>query len=209
MAKKTLYNKIWDNHAVGILPTGQTQFLIGLHLIHEVTSPQAFDALREKSFSVALPHRTFATCDHIVPTTDIRRPYKDAQAEEMMSALEKNTREFGIPLFNQASGRQGVVHVMGPELGLSQPGMTIACGDSHTSTHGAFGTLSFGIGTSQVRDVLATGCLALDPLGVRRIEINGKLAWGVYPQGCDPLHHQPTGGSGRFGLCLRVRRGCI
>ncbi len=175
MAKNTLYNKVWGAHAVAQLPTGQTQLFIGLHLIHEVTSPQAFDMLREKGLQVAYPQRTFATMDHIVPTLDQARPFADAQAEQMMQAIERNAKEFGINFYDFATGRQGVVHIIGPELGLTQPGMTIACGDSHTSTHGAFGTLAFGIGTSQVRDVLASQCLAMDPMKVRRIEVNGSL----------------------------------
>ena len=182
MAKGTLYNKVWDAHAVAVLPTGQTQLFIGTHLVHEVTSPQAFDMLRERGDKVAYPQRTFATMDHIVPTTTRARPFKDGQAESMMQAIEKNAKEFGINFYNFESGKQGVVHIIGPELGLTQPGMTIACGDSHTSTHGAFGTLAFGIGTSQVRDVLATQCLAMDPMKVRRVEINGKLKPGVTPK---------------------------
>ena len=182
MAKGTLYNKVWDAHAVAVLPTGQTQLFIGTHLVHEVTSPQAFDMLRERGDKVAYPQRTFATMDHIVPTTTRARPFKDGQAESMMQAIEKNAKEFGINFYNFESGKQGVVHIIGPELGLTQPGMTIACGDSHTSTHGAFGTLAFGIGTSQVRDVLATQCLAMDPMKVRRVEINGSLKPGVTPK---------------------------
>ena len=162
------------------LSTGQTQLFIGLHLIHEVTSPQAFDMLRARGGTVAFPNRTFATVDHIVPTLNQRRPFLDVLAEEMMSALEKNCREFGIPLYDIDSANQGIVHVIGPELGLTQPGMTIACGDSHTSTHGAFGAIAFGIGTSQVRDVLASQCLAMEPLKVRRITVNGTLRPGVY-----------------------------
>ncbi|MDA3957716.1 3-isopropylmalate dehydratase large subunit [Oceanispirochaeta sp.] len=182
MAKNTLYNKIWDAHNAGVLPTGQNQVLIGLHLVHEVTSPQAFDALREEGLSVAFPERTFATCDHIVPTSFTSRPFEDNQAELMMEALEKNTKDFGITFYDPPSGKQGIVHIVGPETGLTQPGMTIACGDSHTSTHGAFGTLAFGIGTSQVRDVLATGCLSMDELKVKRIEVNGTLPKGVTPK---------------------------
>jgi 3-isopropylmalate/(R)-2-methylmalate dehydratase large subunit len=177
---RTLVQKVWDRHAVRTLPTGQTQLFIGLHLIHEVTSPQAFDMLRARGSKVAFPNRTFATVDHIVPTLNQRRPFLDVLAEEMMSALEKNCREFGIPLYDIDSANQGIVHVIGPELGLTQPGMTIACGDSHTSTHGAFGAIAFGIGTSQVRDVLASQCLAMEPLKVRRITVNGTLRPGVY-----------------------------
>ena len=177
---KTLLKKVWDAHTVRLLPTGQTQLFIGLHLVHEVTSPQAFDELRLRGWSVRFPQRTFATVDHIVPTRDVARPFADTMAEAMMSALERNTRDFGIPLYALGDDHQGIVHVIGPELGLTQPGMTIACGDSHTSTHGAFGSVAFGIGTTQVRDVLASQCLALEPLKVRRIEVTGRLAGGVY-----------------------------
>jgi 3-isopropylmalate/(R)-2-methylmalate dehydratase large subunit len=177
---KTLLQKVWDAHAVRRLPTGQTQLFIGLHLVHEVTSPQAFDMLRARGWGVAFPQRTFATVDHIVPTTSRQRPFLDTMAEQMMTALEHNCREHGIPLYDLGSADQGIVHVIGPELGLTQPGMTIACGDSHTSTHGAFGSVAFGIGTSQVRDVLASQCLAMEPLKVRRITVTGRLSPGVY-----------------------------
>ena len=163
-----------------MLPSGQTQLFVGLHLIHEVTTPQAFDMLRARGLRVAMPERTIGTVDHIVPTLDQRRPFIDVMAEDMLSALERNCREHGIKLLGIESGHQGIVHVIGPELGLTQPGMTIACGDSHTSTHGAFGAVAFGIGTSQVRDVLASQCLAMEPLKVRRIEVKGRLARGVY-----------------------------
>jgi 3-isopropylmalate/(R)-2-methylmalate dehydratase large subunit len=177
---ETLFHKIWNAHAVRKLPSGQTQLFIGLHLIHEVTSPQAFDMLRQQGLRVARPDRTFATIDHIVPTSGVKRPFLDVMAEEMTAALERNCREFGIPLWAADSDNQGIVHVIGPELGLTQPGLTIACGDSHTSTHGALGALAFGIGTSQVRDVLASQCLALDPVKVRRIDVIGRLKPGVY-----------------------------
>ena len=136
--------------------------------------------LRARGLGVAMPERTIGTVDHIVPTLDQRRPFFDVMAEDMLSALERNCREHGIRLLDLSSGQQGIVHVIGPELGLTQPGMTIACGDSHTSTHGAFGAVAFGIGTSQVRDVLASQCLAMDPLKVRRIAVNGRLGRGVY-----------------------------
>jgi 3-isopropylmalate/(R)-2-methylmalate dehydratase large subunit len=177
---ESLFQKVWDLHTVRRLPSGQTQLFVGLHLVHEVTTPQAFDMLRQHEWKVAYPNRTFGTVDHIVPTDSRRRPFLDVMAEEMTSALERNCREAGIPLWTLDSDNQGIVHVIGPELGLTQPGMTIACGDSHTSTHGALGALAFGIGTSQVRDVLASQCLALDPLKVRRIDVNGRLAPGVY-----------------------------
>ncbi|MEQ1573585.1 MAG: 3-isopropylmalate dehydratase large subunit [Vicinamibacterales bacterium] len=177
---KTLLQKVWDLHTVRTLPTGQVQLFIGLHLIHEVTTPQAFAELRLRGWPVARPDRTFGTVDHIVPTLERKRPFIDVLAEDMISALERNCRDFGVPLWGLDSDRQGIVHVIGPELGLTQPGMTIACGDSHTSTHGAFGAVAFGIGTSQVRDVLASQCLALEPLKVRRIRVTGTLPPGVY-----------------------------
>jgi 3-isopropylmalate/(R)-2-methylmalate dehydratase large subunit len=180
MSKGTLFDKVWDAHTVGTLPSGQTQLFIGLHLIHEVTSPQAFSMLRDRNLKVLFPDRTIATVDHIVPTTNQARPFADSLAEEMMQALEKSCQEHGIRFYNIGSGSQGIVHVIAPELGLTQPGMTIACGDSHTSTHGAFGAISFGIGTSQVRDVLASQTLALSKLKVRRVEVNGSLPSGVY-----------------------------
>ena len=177
---KTLLDKVWEAHTVRELPSGQTQLFIGLHLVHEVTSPQAFQMIREQGLSVPFPERTFATVDHIIPTDTRRRPYSDEQAEGMMRAIERNCREFGIRLFDGTSGQQGIVHVLGPELGLTQPGMTVACGDSHTSTHGALGAVAFGIGTSQVRDVLASQCLAIERPRVRRIMIGGALRPGVY-----------------------------
>jgi 3-isopropylmalate/(R)-2-methylmalate dehydratase large subunit len=177
---KTLLQKVWDLHTVRPLPTGQTQLFIGLHLVHEVTTPQAFDELRRRGWKVARADRTFATTDHIIPTKNRQRPFLDVMAEDMLSSLERNVRDFGIRFAGLDDDRQGIVHVIGPELGLTQPGMTIACGDSHTSTHGAFGAVAFGIGTSQVRDVLATQCLAMEPMKVRRIRVTGNLAKGVY-----------------------------
>jgi 3-isopropylmalate/(R)-2-methylmalate dehydratase large subunit len=180
MSERTLYDKVWNSHTVGILPTGQTQLFIGLHLIHEITTAPAFDMLREKGLDIAFPERTFATVDHIVPTDMRARPFLDTEAEELTRALEANVKQFGVEFFGLDSPNQGIVHIIGPQLGLTQPGMTLACGDSHTSTHGAFGTLAFGIGTSQVRDVLATQTLAMDKLKVRRINVNGALGPGVY-----------------------------
>ena len=180
MSKGTLFDKVWNSHTVGTLPSGQTQLFIGLHLIHEVTSPQAFAMLRERNLSVMFPQRTVATVDHIVPTENQARPFLDTLAEEMILELERNCKDHDIRFYNIGSGSQGIVHVIAPEQGLTQPGMTIACGDSHTSTHGAFGAIAFGIGTSQVRDVLASQTLALSKLKVRRIEVNGDLPPGVY-----------------------------
>jgi 3-isopropylmalate/(R)-2-methylmalate dehydratase large subunit len=176
---KSLYQKVWDAHTVGTLADGRTQLFIGTHLIHEVTSPQAFGMLRDLGLKVKFPQRTFATVDHIVPTIDQDAP-QDPLAAEMMQALRSNCDDFGVTYFDLASGKQGIVHVVGPEQGITQPGTTIACGDSHTATHGAFGAIAFGIGTTQVRDVLATQTMAMEPLKVRRIEVTGKLRPGVY-----------------------------
>ncbi|MDB9459256.1 3-isopropylmalate dehydratase large subunit [Dolichospermum circinale CS-545/17] len=180
MSKGTLFDKVWDLHTVGTLPSGLTQLFIGLHLIHEVTSPQAFSMLKGRDLKVLFPQRTIASVDHIVPTENQARPFVDNMAEEMIQALEKNCQEHDIKFYNIGSGNQGIVHVIAPELGLTQPGMTIACGDSHTSSHGAFGAIAFGIGTSQVRDVLASQTLSLSKLKVRKIEVNGNLKPGVY-----------------------------
>jgi 3-isopropylmalate/(R)-2-methylmalate dehydratase large subunit len=177
---KSLYEKVFEQHTVRKLPSGQYQLLMGLHLIHEVTSPQAFSMLEERGLKVLYPERTFATVDHIIPTKSQLRPFADSLAEDMIVALERNVKNHGVRYFSAAKGEQGIVHVVGPEMGLTQPGMTICCGDSHTSTHGAFGAIAFGIGTSQVRDVLATQTLAMGKLKVRRIEVNGKLRPGVY-----------------------------
>jgi 3-isopropylmalate/(R)-2-methylmalate dehydratase large subunit len=177
---RTLLDKVWEAHTVRTLPSGQTQLLIGLHLIHEVTTPQAFQMLKELKLKVRMPERTFGTLDHIIPTTDQTRPYADPMAEEMAEHMIRNTKEAGLPLFDMASGKQGIVHVIGPELGLSQPGMTIACGDSHTATHGAVGAIAFGIGTTQVRDVLATQCLSMGKPKLRQVRVDGALANGVY-----------------------------
>ena len=177
---KNLYQKVIEKHTVATLPSGNLQLFIGAHFCHEVTSPQAFSMIRERKLKVLYPERTFATADHIVPTDDNSRPYKDPVAEEMMQTIENNTRENKIRFFDIAKGEGGIVHVVLPENGISQPGMTIVCGDSHTATHGAFGAVAFGIGTSQVRDVLATQTLSIEPLKVRQIRIEGKLGKGVY-----------------------------
>ena len=180
MSQNTLFDKVWDLHKVSNLPGGSDQVFIGLHLIHEVTSPQAFGALKDKNLKVKFPNRTIATVDHIVPTDNQSRPFKDNLAEQMIKTLEKNCIENKIKFFNIGSGSQGIVHVVAPELGLTQPGMTIACGDSHTSTHGAFGSIAFGIGTSQVRDVLASQTIAMNKLKVRQIWCENKLSEGIF-----------------------------
>ncbi|MCJ8331276.1 MAG: 3-isopropylmalate dehydratase large subunit, partial [Lentisphaeria bacterium] len=177
---KSLLDKVWDAHAVRELPNGQTQLLIGTHLLHEVTSPQAFAMIKELGLPVKYPERTFATVDHIVPTESQVRPFKDDLAEEMMQALADSCDEHKIKFFDLKSQEQGVIHVIGPEKGLTHPGMTIACGDSHTSTHGAMGAIAFGIGTSQIRDVLASGCLQMSKPKLRKIQIDGDLRPGVY-----------------------------
>jgi 3-isopropylmalate/(R)-2-methylmalate dehydratase large subunit len=177
---KTLFEKVWDSHVVGTLANGQAQLLIDTHLVHEVTSPQAFGMLRDLNLKVAYPHRTFATVDHIVPTDSQVSPFSDPLAEAMIQELNKNAKEFGITYFSLASGKQGIVHVVGPEQGITQPGTTIACGDSHTATHGAFGAIALGIGTTQVRDILATQTMALGKMKVRRINVDGQLRPGVY-----------------------------
>ncbi|EMA23484.1 3-isopropylmalate dehydratase large subunit [Haloarcula argentinensis] len=179
MSSGTLYDKVWDQHKVTTLPNGQDQLFVGLHLIHEVTSPQAFGMLKERGLEVARPDLTHATVDHIVPTANQDRPYSDDAAETMMAELEENVRDAGIQFSDPTTGDQGIVHVIGPEQGITQPGKTIVCGDSHTSTHGAFGALAFGIGTSQIRDVLATQTIAMEKQKVRKIEVTGELDEGV------------------------------
>jgi len=178
---KNLFNKVWDLHKVASLSETRDQLFIGLHLVHEVTSPQAFQALRERGLPVKYPQRTVSTVDHIVPTQDqLIRPYQDDLAEQMLQAIERNTKDFGLRFFGLNSDSQGIVHIIGPENGFTQPGITIACGDSHTSTHGAFGALAFGVGTSQVRDVLATQTLAFERLQVRKINVVGTRSSGIY-----------------------------
>jgi 3-isopropylmalate/(R)-2-methylmalate dehydratase large subunit len=206
---RSLLDKVWDLHTVRELPGGQTQLFIGLHLIHEVTSPQGFQMLDDAKLPVLVPSRTFATVDHIVPTDTHARPLRDAQAEEMLQAIEQNTKRHGIPFFAIGSGHQGIVHVIGPELGLTQPGLTIACGDSHTSTHGAFGAIAFGIGTSQVRDVLASQCLALARPKVRRIDVSGATGFGVYAK--DVILHiiRRLGVKGGVGYAYEYAGSCI
>ena len=175
MGKKTLFEKIWDNHVV-VAPAGEPALLyIDLHLLHEVTSPQAFDGLRLAGRKVRRPDRSVATIDHNVPTTPNRHIIDDAIAAKQIATLRKNCEEFGVELYDIDSPDQGIVHVIGPELGLTKPGMTIVCGDSHTSTHGAFGALAFGIGTSEVEHVLATQCLPQSRPKTFRISVEGTL----------------------------------
>ncbi len=179
MQPKTLFTKVWDSHVVTSDPGCPSVLYIDLHLIHEVTSPQAFQSLRTRGLTVRRPERTVATMDHIIPTVDQGFPIADPQASRMVTELEANCKEFGIPLFGIGDPRQGIVHVIGPELGLTQPGKTIVCGDSHTSTHGAFGALAFGIGTSEVEHVLATQCLLQHRPKTFEVRVDGQLQPGV------------------------------
>jgi 3-isopropylmalate/(R)-2-methylmalate dehydratase large subunit len=176
---KTLFEKVWDSHVVTEQPDSPAILYIDLHLIHEVTSPQAFTGLRQRGLKVRRPDRTFATMDHSTPTHDLSLPIADPIAEAQIRQMEKNAAEFGISLYGLDSPKRGIVHVIGPELGLTQPGMTIVCGDSHTATHGAFGALAFGIGTSEVEHVLATQCLLQRKPNTYEVRVDGKLGHGV------------------------------
>jgi 3-isopropylmalate/(R)-2-methylmalate dehydratase large subunit len=179
MTQKTLFEKVWDDHVVYSEPETPTVLYIDLHLVHEVTSPQAFTGLRNRGLKVRRPDRTVATMDHSTPTTSLTLPMADEMAASQLRQLERNCREFDIPLYNFESPKRGIVHVIGPELGLTQPGLTIVCGDSHTSTHGAFGALAFGIGTSEVEHVLATQCLLQYKPKTFKVEFSGQLNPGV------------------------------
>src|SRR5213078_4123882 len=176
---RTLFEKIWDEHVVAEEPGAPSVLAVDLHLVHEVTSPQAFTGLRQRGLKVRHPERTVATADHSVPTHPRSLPILDQLAAAQVDQLTANCREFGIPLHQIGSRRQGIVHVIGPELGLTQPGMLIVCGDSHTSTHGAFGALAFGIGTSEVELVLATQCLPQKRQGDLAVNVTGELPVGI------------------------------
>src|SRR5678815_4159248 len=176
----TLFDKLWQSHIVREARGEPTLLYIDLHLIHEVTSPQAFDGLRDANRKVRRPDLTFGTVDHNVPTTDRNLPIADTIAANQVEALRRNCNEFGIQLYDINSPEQGIVHVIGPELGLTRPGMTIVCGDSHTSTHGAFGALAFGIGTSEVEHVLATQCIVQGRPQTMEVRFEGDLQSGVY-----------------------------
>jgi 3-isopropylmalate/(R)-2-methylmalate dehydratase large subunit len=176
---KTIFEKIWDGHVVKSVPGYPDAVFIDRHFIHEVTSPQAFDGLRKRGIKVFNTGRTTATADHNVPTKDQHLPIKEALSRHQVETLRVNCKEFGIDLYDLGHPYQGIVHIIGPELGLTLPGMTIVCGDSHTSTHGAFGNIAFGIGTSEVEQVLATQCILQSKPKTMKIEINGKLGKGV------------------------------
>jgi 3-isopropylmalate/(R)-2-methylmalate dehydratase large subunit len=176
---KTLFQKIWDSHVVAEQPDSPAILYIDLHLVHEVTSPQAFTGLRQRGLKVRRPDKTLATMDHSIPTTPIDIPIADAMAAAQIKQMETNAAEFGITLHGMTSPHRGIVHVIGPELGRTQPGMTIVCGDSHTATHGAFGALAFGIGTSEVEHVLASQCLLQKKPRTYEVRVNGTLSKGV------------------------------
>ena len=178
-APLTLFEKVWNNHLVAQEPGSPAILYIDLHLLHEVTSPQAFTGLRERSLKVRRPDKSFATVDHSIPTVDSSIPMTDEIAARQIAQMEINARDFGIRFFGMHSLQRGIVHVIGPELGLTQPGMTIVCGDSHTSTHGAFGALAFGIGTSEVEHVLATQCLLQRQPKTFEVRVDGALQPGV------------------------------
>jgi 3-isopropylmalate/(R)-2-methylmalate dehydratase large subunit len=179
MAAQTLFEKIWQRHVVHEAAGEPALLYIDLHLIHEVTSPQAFEGLRTSARKVRVPNRTFATLDHNIPTTDRGKPIADPDSAIQVEMLRRNCREFGVTLFDLGSREQGIVHIIGPDLGLTQPGMTIVCGDSHTATHGAFGALAFGIGTSEVEHVLATQCLWQLRPKTMEVRVVGALPRGV------------------------------
>jgi 3-isopropylmalate/(R)-2-methylmalate dehydratase large subunit len=176
---KTIVEKLWDSHVVHEQEGAPTLLYIDLHLVHEVTSPQAFDGLRERGLKVRRPDRTIGTVDHSIPTTDRSLPIVDPIAAKQVAQFEANCAEFGIRCLGVHSDRQGIVHVIGPELGLTQPGLTVVCGDSHTATHGAFGALAFGIGTSEVEHVLATQCLLQRKSKTFQVRVDGTLKKGV------------------------------
>ena len=176
---KTLYDKIWDNHLVDEQKDGTSLIFIDRHLVHEVTSPQAFEGLKMSGRKVKFPNFTLAVADHNVPTTDRSKGIENKESAIQVDTLEKNCKDFGIDYYGLTDVRQGIVHVIGPEQGFTQPGMTIVCGDSHTATHGAFGALAFGIGTSEVEHVLATQTLIQAKSKNMKIEVNGKLSPGV------------------------------
>jgi len=173
---RTLFQKIWDSHVVAQEDGAPAVLYIDRHLVHEVTSPQAFTGLRSRGLKVRRADRTTATADHSIPT---KGPVVDAEAARQLAQLDENCREFGVPLYGRGNPKQGIVHVIGPELGLTQPGMTIVCGDSHTATHGAFGALAFGIGTSEVEHVLATQCLLQNRPRTYEVRVDGRLQRGV------------------------------
>jgi 3-isopropylmalate/(R)-2-methylmalate dehydratase large subunit len=204
MPSRTLLDKVWDAHVVRELEDGRTLLYIDRHLVHEVTSPQAFEGLRLAGRKVRRPDLTFATVDHNVPTSSRHLPIADPLARQQVETLRANAAAFDVPLYDFDSGRQGIVHVIGPELGLTLPGTTIVCGDSHTSTHGAFGALAFGIGTSEVEHVLATQCLAQQKPKAMRITLTGSLSQGVTAKDVALALMRRLGVSGGSGYALEL-----
>ena len=207
---RTIIEKLWDSHVVHEQPGAPTLLYIDLHLVHEVTSPQAFQGLRERGLKVRRPDLTIATADHSIPTTDRSLPIVDAIAAKQLAQLETNCREFGIRCLGIHSDRQGIVHVIGPELGLTQPGMTVVCGDSHTATHGAFGALAFGIGTSEVEHVLASQCLLQRKSKTFEVRVDGTLEAGRFGQGHHPGADRENRRGRRHGLaCSNITGSAI
>ena len=211
MQPRTLFEKIWDQHLVSAETADTPAVLyVDLHLIHEVTSPQAFSVLRQRGLKVRRPERTLGTLDHSTPTRTEQifgnAPIAIESAAKQIRVLEQNAAEFGVELFGLRSDRRGIVHVIGPELGATQPGSTIVCGDSHTSTHGAFGALAFGIGTTEVGHVLATQCLLQRRPRTFAVEVSGRLHPAVDREGPDSRHHRQDRRGGRHRACLRVPR---
>ena len=206
---RTLAEKVWDAHVVRHAEGEPDLLYIDLHLIHEVTSPQAFDGLRSSGRAVRRPDLTLATEDHNVPTIDILKPIADPISKAQVDALRRNCAEFGIPVYSLGNVEQGIVHVVGPQLGLTQPGMTVVCGDSHTSTHGAFGALAFGIGTSEVEHVLATQTLPLKPFKTMAITVEGELPAGVTAKDIILAVIAKIGTGGGQGYVLEYRGSAI
>ena len=202
----TLFDKIWDAHVVDRLEDGTAILYIDRHLVHEVTSPQAFEGLRLSGRRVRRPDATIAVVDHNVPTTSRLLPIEEPESRLQIETLERNVAEFGVPYFPLTSKNQGIVHIVGPEQGLSLPGMTIVCGDSHTSTHGALGALAFGIGTSEVEHVLATQTVLQKPAKNMKILVEGMLPARRHRQGRDARHHRPDRHRRRHRACHRIRR---
>ncbi len=206
---RTIIEKLWDSHVVHERAGAPALLYIDLHLVHEVTSPQAFQGLRERGLKVRRPGLTIATVDHSIPTTDRTLPIADAIAAKQIAKLEANCAEFGIVCLGIHSDRQGVVHVIGPELGLTQPGMTVVCGDSHTATHGAFGALAFGIGTSEVEHVLATQCLLQRRSQTFQVRVDGGLRPGVSAKDIILALIARIGAGGGTGCVIEYRGGAI
>ena len=204
----TLYDKIWNDHLVHEADDGTCLLYIDRHLVHEVTSPQAFEGLRATGRKVRAPEKTLAVVDHNVPTTDRSKPNPDPESIEQMRVMEANAKDFGIEYFNEFDKRQGIVHVIGPEQGFTLPGTTIVCGDSHTSTHGAFGALAHGIGTSEVEHVLATQTLIQKKAKNMRVAVDGKLPDGVTAQGHHPRDHRRDRHRRRHRLRAGICRRC-